>query len=584
MKIFSKRNIIIICVMVLAVGYFVYLQAVPKPKEITTVKIIRGNLIQSVEPSGSVKSKTEINLNFDTVGRIAAIDVKVGDNVKPGQMLARIDTRNLEAAVKQAQADLAKAQGNLDSYLAGSTVETIAQYEADVKRADANLSKAKIDLENLRASLAQAYKNAYSNQLTNLQGAISPMESSMTDMDTVLGIEDTSANDYFDKAVTNVDNQTFLYGQARITFTDARIKITDAKNIVNTISAATDYSTIDSANLKVRSALEAVSKALSDTWAVLDKMDVSNPNNSITTDSVVAKKNTLDADRAAIITKRTTVATGEQTIATAKLNYGLEPGSQGASQLSQYESTVQIYEAALVSAQAALDSKKAPPRQVDSASYRAAVQSASANLDSARANLSKAFIYATVDGIITQKNNEVGESNSLTKPVLVMLTNSNYEIEVNVSEADIAKVGVGQIADITLDAFGDDHIFKGIVTMIDPAETLISDVVYYKVKVSIDHDESIKSGKNIVEDDLKNIKAGMTASLKIYTNHQDSVLMAPERAVITKDNKKIIRILTDIKKQTVVEKEVTTGLRGDDGLVELVTGGSEEDEAVTFIK
>jgi len=581
MKIFSKRNIIIMAVVVLIVGYFIYLQTAPKPREITSVKTIRGSLVQSVEPSGSVKSKTAINLNFDTIGRIAAINVKVGDQVKNGQLLAKIDSRNLEAAVKQAQADLAKAQGSLDSYLAGSTIETIAQYEADVKKAEANLSKAKIDLENLRASLAQAYQNAYSNQITNLQGAITPMESALTDMDTVLGLLNSSANDYFDKAISYVDNQSFLFAYARVTFNEAITKVAEAKKSVNGLTVNSD---VDSANLKIKSALEIVSKALNDTWEVLDEMDTSNPNNEITIESVVTKKNTLDTDRATITTKRTTIATGEQTIASAKLNFGLEPGSQGASQLSQYESSVQIYEAALVSAQAALNSKKAPPRQVDLVSYRAAVQSASANLDSARANLSKAFIYATVDGVITQKNNEVGESNSSAQPVLVMLTNSNYEIEVNVSEADIAKVILGQISDITLDAFGDEHIFKGIVTMIDPAETLISDVVYYKVKVSIDHDESLKTGSNILEDDLKNIKAGMTASLNIYTNRKDDVLMAPERAIIAKNGKKIIRILVDQKKQTIIEREVVTGLRGNDGLVELIEGGVEGEEVITFIK
>ena len=275
---------------------------------------------------------------------------------------------------------------------------------------------------------------------------------------------------------------------------------------------------------------------------------------------------------------------GEQSIASAKLNFGLEAGSAAASQISQYEANVKISEASLKAAQASLDSKKAPPRQVDLESYRASVQSAQASLLSAEANRSKAFIYAPVNGVITQKNNEVGESNSTAKPVLVMLADSDYEIEVNVAESDIAKVQIGQITNITLDAFGDDHIFKGKVMMIDPAETLISDVVYYKVKISIDKDESLATGQNVTEQHLKDIKSGMTASVTIFTNRKEGVLMVPERAVIVKDNKKIIRVLVDKKKQTIVEKEVQTGLRGNEGMVEIISGLNEGEEVVTFIK
>ncbi len=585
MKFFRKRNIVILIIILVAGSYFIWKSTAKKTLEITTIKVTRGELIQSVEPTGSVKSKTEINLNFDMSGRIATINVKVGDEVKIGQILAKLETRNLESGVKQAEANLAKARGDLASYEAGSTPEVIAQYQADVDKAQANLNKAKVDLYNLKAGLSQTYQNVYNNQITNLQGAISPMETAMTDMDSVLGLANSSANDYFYKAVVDLDNRSFYYSRAKLSFNSARTKISNAKTDVNNLdSAPFNNVAIDLATVEIKTALEAVNLALGDTWTVLDKLDFSNSNNNISSTNVTSKKTTVDTDRTNITTKRTTVLAGEQNISTAKLNYGLQSGSVAASQVAQYEGNIHIYDAALASAEAALATKKAPPRSVDLESYRAAVASAGASLDAAQANLSKAHIYATVDGVVTKKNNEIGETNSLTQPVLVMLSNSNYEIEVNVSESDIAKIIVGQNVDITLDAFGDDHLFKGIVTMIDPAETLISDVVYYKVKVSIDHDESLKIGKNITEDNLKSIKAGMTANVIIFTNHQKDTLIIPERAVITQGNKKTVRVLVDPKKQTIVEKEVVVGLRGNEGMIEIKSGLSEGEYVVTFLK
>ena len=52
-----------------------------------------------------------------------------------------------------------------------------------------------------------------------------------------------------------------------------------------------------------------------------------------------------------------------------------------------------------------------------------------------------------------------------------MLGENNFEIEVLVSEADIAKVEKDDEVIITLDAFGDETEFTGIVYFIEPAET-----------------------------------------------------------------------------------------------------------------
>ena len=106
---------------------------------------------------------------------------------------------------------------------------------------------------------------------------------------------------------------------------------------------------------------------------------------------------------------------------------------------------------------------------MDLQSYKATVSSAQAALYAASANRGKAIIYAPVDGVITKKNNEVGETTSAATPVLVMIDNTDWqnEVEVNISEADISKIrniiasnnGKPQSAKVVLDALGPEQSF-----------------------------------------------------------------------------------------------------------------------------
>ncbi|HBX16490.1 MAG: Efflux transporter, RND family, MFP subunit [Candidatus Magasanikbacteria bacterium GW2011_GWC2_41_17] len=596
MKILSKRNIVIFAILIVIFIFGAWKLSRPTPTQITTAKVERGKLVQSIEPSGTIKTKSEINLNFDATGRIAAINVKVGDIVKSGQMLAKLDTKNLDSNVMQAAADLEKAKGNLAAYEAGSTLETIAQYEADVQKAEANLLKAQVDLANLKAGLAQTYKNAYENQITVLQGALAPMETAMTDMDSVLGIENTSSNDTFDKAITTLDNSSFYYSQAKVDFQTARTKINDSKTSTNNLIAQSSYSDIENASTKTKIALDATATSLNSSWTVLDKLDTLNSSHNLSAATVTAKKTTLDTDKAAITTKKTATLAGEQSITSAKLNYGQESGASGSSQVAQYEASVKIYEAALAGAQATLAIKKAPPREVDLQSYKATISAAEASVASANANRGKAIIYAPVDGVITKKNNEVGETTSAATPVLIMIDNTDFqnEVEVNISEADISKIrniiasnnGKPQSAKVVLDALGTEQSFYAEIVEIDPAQTVISDVVYYRAKLKImgkyKNDGSVDM--ILTKENLQAVKPGMTASVTIYTDERDNVLMIPERAVIVKDGKKIARVLIDKKTNKIEEKEVVTGLRGNEGMIEIISGLNEGEEVVTFIK
>ena len=70
-------------------------------------------LIATVNATGQIAPVQTVNLSFAVTGRVAEVLVRPGDPVEKGQPLARLDTRELELRLAQAEAQLAQAQANL---------------------------------------------------------------------------------------------------------------------------------------------------------------------------------------------------------------------------------------------------------------------------------------------------------------------------------------------------------------------------------------------------------------------------------------------------------------------------------------
>ena len=157
------------------------------------------------------------------------------------------------------------------------------------------------------------------------------------------------------------------------------------------------------------------------------------------------------------------------------------------------------------------------------------------------------------------------------KEVVVLQDVSNIYLEANINEANIASLKVGMPIDITYDAFGSNKIFKGNVTKIDPASTLVSGVVNYKVTASVEQ--------------VENLRPGMTANMTIKVAEKNHVLAVPSRSIlIDTSNNKTIRIVTNKKTKKFKEIKVTTGLEGDGGLVEVTSSLQDGEEFVVLIK
>ena len=100
-----------------------------------------------VSASAIIVPNQEAELSFASVGRVKAVHVKIGDRVTTGQVLVELDTTLLEARVKEAQANLAVAQVQVDYLKRVGTDEVHLQSaQAEVDRAQALLDSANTTL------------------------------------------------------------------------------------------------------------------------------------------------------------------------------------------------------------------------------------------------------------------------------------------------------------------------------------------------------------------------------------------------------------------------------------------------------
>ena len=521
MNIFKTKKFYIIAIIILVIGMVVYGQVKKKnkPVEYETVTVEKGALTQTVEATGKVESQSDLSLRFEVPGVIERVQAKAGVSVKSGATLAMLKMADLNAAVAQAQA-------NLNQKLAGGT-----QAEKDYYKAV--LDQAAIDLENSRV-----VDNAYEDAVVTLQSSLVKLDDGLTQADAILGVDNTSINDEFQQflSVSNPDMLNMAVNQ----YTVAKNSATKAKSQVVVLTAVSTPEQIDVA---LNSAIDAHIQMSQLLIKVGDVLNNSLTGINFTQTTLATKKSAIDTVRTSVNTQFTAITNAKQAISDAK-------------------SSLKIKEAVYNQALANYQNKINPVREVDIAAYRAA-------LAQAIANRNKAIIKAPVDGVVTSINKKAGEFiNSSEEMVRIFVP--HYEIKVDIPETDISKLKIDDVADITLDAFGDDAKFAGKVINIEPGSTDISDVVYYRVTVTINDSE-------------KDIKPGMTANVKIKTDSRADALFVPLRSVRTDDRGKFVKVL----KPGAVEPtdvSVTLGIRADNGKVEIVEGLQTGDVVVVSVK
>src|SRR5262249_6534879 len=101
-----------------------------------TATVSKGTIADTVPATGPVAAAQTLPLSFKQSGKLAEIDAQVGQNVKKGDLLAKIDTTDLQAALDQAKANLQQAQAAFAKAQQGSTPEQIQAAQVALKNAE----------------------------------------------------------------------------------------------------------------------------------------------------------------------------------------------------------------------------------------------------------------------------------------------------------------------------------------------------------------------------------------------------------------------------------------------------------------
>jgi RND family efflux transporter MFP subunit len=193
------------------------------------------------------------------------------------------------------------------------------------------------------------------------------------------------------------------------------------------------------------------------------------------------------------------------------------------------------------------------------------LEKAEAALAIARQDLADATLRAPFAGTISSKGKQIGETVAVTDQMYYLLGEGGLEVVANIAEIDIAKLAVGNSAEIKLDAYGDATVFSAKISEIDPAETVVDGISTYRVKF-------------IFDEQNPGIRSGMTADITIITARKEGVLKLPTRAVkgISGASSTVRTLVGEVEKEIPVK----TGLRGSDSTVEILEGVSEGEQVI----
>jgi len=212
--------------------------------------------------------------------------------------------------------------------------------------------------------------------------------------------------------------------------------------------------------------------------------------------------------------------------------------------------------------------KNAQRNQIDASAaqvsaQQAALEAAKAAVRDARAQIEKKIIRAPFSGTLAKRDVETDEVVSAGSVIMTLIDESDFETEAFVSQLDAKAINIGDVAEIFLDTdAGNAH--PAHVTSVDKAETLRNGVSTYKVTLAFD-------GR------VEGVRSGTDANVKMTLSNRVGTISVPKTAVYSENGHTFVSVSAAGTRE---KREVSTGIRDDDGMVE-ITGGLREGDVVS---
>ena len=541
----------------------------------TTATVARGELIQSVSGSGQVKPAQDSNLNFGSSGTVAQVLISEGQHVDKGARLALLETDDLDQQVLQAEANLKSAQAALAAIKDGPKETDLRSAEAQLAAAQAQLSQqmkgnarasdiasAQAQLRSAQADLA-ALKDPTETDLSAARLKLTQAQINLQSTRDGDSAAKTRAQLDLERAVSTLTQAQSKYATAlqnwqyvQDTGNDPlNPKKTDSKGnpAPNRLSDAQRQQYAD-AFVQAEAAMHSAEDGVTQAQVAFDSA-----RQKEAADVPLAEAQVADAQRQL----DALMSPGPKQIAAAEAKV-----AQAQAQLNQLrggtQNDVTISRATVEQRQAALDALKAPAAEKDMAQAEANVAQASASLAKAKLNRKNGELIAPFGGTIATVNIKAGDTVGGTSQTaaISMVDDSAFHVDVNISEADLVRLKIGQAAEIELDALPGQKL-AGTLQYIAPTATTQQNVTTYLTRVALKPSD-------------QTLRAGLSAAVTIIIDKRDNVLLVPSGAIRETDSGPQVQVKRG-EETTLVP--IKTGLAGD-SFTEVTSGLQEGDIVV----
>ena len=599
----KKKSIIIPLIIIIAGAFWWFMHGGTDNKNVKEVQskewtVRNDDLSIAVESDGKVVARDGVELSFSVSGdtlEVEEVYVKEGAKVKKGDKIASVKPDDLQFELNKAYASYQSALASYNEKVAGATEEEIANFLASIKQAEINLTQTKISLEKTKISAKEKVKaaedaketakdnlddnqnelsskdvnDAYDDLIDTIKAISITAQGVLPDSDEILGIDNKYINDVYENNIGVKDS--FSLNLAKSTYVQSKKE----KDLLDTyavaLSGLSTHPEIDTAAEQAYSLLSVLEKHLFYMQSTLEASITSVDLTQIKLDSF---KSTTNSNRTSINTKITTLNTDIQAVANAKealddyakayrdaLDAFQDAKTEAEQDIANAESSVESKVLSLDQAKLNHNELIAPLTASEQASARSSLTTASVNLSKARNDFEKATLTSPIDGEIALLNYKTGDIilKDDTRPVVTIINNDTLFIEVNIEEAEINKIKVGQKAYATFDAL-DELKLEGEISFISlTSKTSNNGIVTYLVRVIIANTGEAQ------------IREGMTAFVDFVTAEASNILIAPVNAVSNVGGKPSVQLTNG---EWV---EIITGFT-DGKYVEIISGLNEGDK------
>jgi len=527
-----KFVIVFLLIVVVAIavvgGYFYYqkAQAAPQTAEDSTLQtatVRRGNLVISASGTGTIIASEEIQLGFENSGKISQLNVAVGDEVQPGDVLAVLasseSSTSLEAEMKSAELAVLKAQQALDDLKTPADALSLAEAQIALSDAQDNLD---VLLNPTDADIAQAELD-----VINAQADADDAQNDVT----ALGYDRGSQS-----AVASA-RAAYLLAQDKVDQMQSKYEATHGSPETDA-GKALALSNLAAAESARNRALATLNWYLGKPTA----QEISEKNLAL----AVAQQALVDAQ--------------------AKLDALKNPSAED----------VALAEAQVADLQSKLDDLIVGASELDIQVAEADLANAEAQLALTQAAASGETLTAPIAGTILSVDVKVGDSVS-TNAIITMANLGQPMLEVYVDETDLNSIGVGFEIEVIFDALPNDT-FGGTILSVDPSLTSLGGVTAVRALAQLDMSTYAKP---------QSLPIGLNASVEVIDSKTEQALLVPvealrelaegKYAVFVMENGEPTLRVVEVGIMDMTYAEITSGLNEGDvvttGIVE--TGAGE---------